>query len=159
MTSVLSTYDVHLDKHIDKYLPVQRLRTVLMSSRSSRPEVFCKKGTLRNFTKFTGKHLCQRLFSNKVAGLAKFCEMSKNTFFTEHIRTTASYTLLFSQKRSTIDVRHNPKYVSNIFLMIFTAVLLECFKQTNQIFRTAIFQDVFDDLILSYDLISLFPSI
>ena len=26
----------------------------------SRPEVFCKKGVFRNFTKFTGKHLCQR---------------------------------------------------------------------------------------------------
>ena len=38
-------------------------------NRSSRPEVFCKKGVLRNFTKFTGKHLCQRLFFNKVAGL------------------------------------------------------------------------------------------
>ena len=38
--------------------------------RSSRPEVFCKKGVLRNFTKFTGKHLCQSLFFNKVAGLA-----------------------------------------------------------------------------------------
>ena len=37
--------------------------------RSSRPEVFCKKGVLRNFTKFTGKHLCQSLFFNKVAGL------------------------------------------------------------------------------------------
>ena len=30
--------------------------------RSSRPEVFCKKGVLRNFAKFTGKHLCQSLF-------------------------------------------------------------------------------------------------
>ena len=40
-----------------------------MSLRSSRPEVFRKKGALRNFTKFTGKHLCQRLFFNKVAGL------------------------------------------------------------------------------------------
>ena len=29
--------------------------------RSSRPEVFCKKGVLRNSTKFTGKHLCQCL--------------------------------------------------------------------------------------------------
>ena len=29
---------------------------------SSLPEVFCKKGVLRNFAKFTGKHLCQRLF-------------------------------------------------------------------------------------------------
>ena len=33
------------------------------------PEVFCKKGVLRNFAKFKGKHLCQRLFFNKVAGL------------------------------------------------------------------------------------------
>ena len=32
-------------------------------------KVFCKKGVLRNFTKFTGKHLCQSLFFNKVAGL------------------------------------------------------------------------------------------
>ena len=36
--------------------------------RSSRPEVFCKKVLLRNFVKFTGKHLCQSLFFNKVAG-------------------------------------------------------------------------------------------
>ena len=38
--------------------------------RSSRQEVFCKKGALRNFAKFTGKHLCQSLFFNKVAGLS-----------------------------------------------------------------------------------------
>ena len=37
--------------------------------RSSRPKVFCKKGVLRNFAKFTGKHLCESLFFNKVAGL------------------------------------------------------------------------------------------
>ena len=36
--------------------------------RSFRPEVFCKKGVLRNFAKFTGKYLCQSLFVNKVAG-------------------------------------------------------------------------------------------
>ena len=30
--------------------------------RSSHPEVFCKKGVLRNIVKFTGKHLCQNLF-------------------------------------------------------------------------------------------------
>ena len=29
--------------------------------RSSRPDVFYKKGVLRNFTKFTGKHQCQSL--------------------------------------------------------------------------------------------------
>ena len=38
--------------------------------RSSCPEVFYKKGALRNFKKFAGKHLCQRLFFNKVADLA-----------------------------------------------------------------------------------------
>ena len=31
------------------------------SFRSSRPEVFCQKGVLRNFAKFIGKHLCQSL--------------------------------------------------------------------------------------------------
>ena len=31
-------------------------------SRSSLPEVFCEKGALRNFPKFTGKQLCQSLF-------------------------------------------------------------------------------------------------
>ena len=36
--------------------------------RSSRPFVFCK-GVLRNFAKFTGKHLCQSFFFNKVADL------------------------------------------------------------------------------------------
>ena len=28
-----------------------------------------KKGVLKNFTKFTGKHMCQNLFFYKVAGL------------------------------------------------------------------------------------------
>ena len=37
--------------------------------RSSSPEVFFKKGVLRNFVKFTGKHLCQIFSFNKVAGL------------------------------------------------------------------------------------------
>ena len=37
--------------------------------RSSRSEVFCKNGVLKNFAKFTGKHLCQSLFFSKVAGL------------------------------------------------------------------------------------------
>ena len=30
--------------------------------RGSRPGVFCKKGLLRNFAKFTGKYMCQSLF-------------------------------------------------------------------------------------------------
>ena len=37
--------------------------------KSSQPEVFCEKDVLRNFAKFTGIHLCQSIFFNKVAGL------------------------------------------------------------------------------------------
>ena len=37
--------------------------------RSSRPEVFCKKAVLKNFTKFTGRQLFEILSFNKVAGL------------------------------------------------------------------------------------------
>ena len=33
------------------------------------PEVFCKKSVLINFAKFTGKHLCQSIFFNKVSAL------------------------------------------------------------------------------------------
>ena len=52
--------------------------------RSSRPEVSCK-GVLRNFKKFTGKHLCQSFFLKKET-LAhvfscEFCELCKEKFF------------------------------------------------------------------------------
>ena len=49
--------------------PILWLIPYYESSRSSRPEVFCRKGVLRNFAKFTGKNLCEGLFSNNVAGL------------------------------------------------------------------------------------------
>ena len=41
----------------------------LLVFRSSYPRCFVRKGVLRNFAKFTSKHLYQSLFSNKVAGL------------------------------------------------------------------------------------------
>ena len=34
---------------------------VIYSYRGNRPKVFCKKGVLENFAKFTGKHLCWSL--------------------------------------------------------------------------------------------------
>ena len=66
-----------------------------MKFRSNRPEVFRKKGVLRNFAKVIGKHLCQSLFLIKLQAEAcnfikretqtrvfscKFCEISKKTF-------------------------------------------------------------------------------
>ena len=54
-----------------EYLPAASLSFNYLIFRSSRPDVFCKYGVLRNFAKFTGKHLCQSLYFNKVAGLRK----------------------------------------------------------------------------------------
>ena len=60
------------------------------------------KGVLKNFLKFTEKHLCQSLFFEKVAGLrpgtllkkrlwhrcfpVNFAEFLRKTFLTEHLR-------------------------------------------------------------------------
>ena len=78
--------------------------------RSSRPEAFCKKGVLRNFAKFTGKHLHQSLFFNKAAHLRPatllkkriwqscfpmtFAKFLRTPFITEHLR----WLLLFVRK-------------------------------------------------------------
>ena len=86
-TRVFSFYDFPVTKTTD---------------RSIRPEVFYKEGVLKDFAKFTGKHLCQRLFFNKVAGLrpaillkkklwhrcfpVNFSKFLRSPFFIEHLQ-------------------------------------------------------------------------
>ena len=43
--------------------------------------VFCKKGVLRDFGKFTGKYLCQSLFFEKVAGLGPATLLKKRHWY------------------------------------------------------------------------------
>ena len=55
-------------------------------NRNSHLDVFLKKLVLKNFAKFTGKHLCLSIFFNKKDTMAQvfsgeFCETFKNTFF------------------------------------------------------------------------------
>ena len=81
--------------------------------RSSRPEVFCKKDVLRNFAKFTGKHLCQSLFFRPATLLKKrlwhrcfsvnFAIFRSTPFLTEHLRW-----LLLNRDLRTF-VKCNPK--------------------------------------------------
>ena len=74
-------------------------------NRSSHRRCSVRKGVLRKFAKFTGKHLGQSLFFNKVQAEAcnfikketlaqvfscEFWETSKNTFFKEHLWTTTA---------------------------------------------------------------------
>ena len=49
--------------------PGKKLLTQISYNQKKPPDVLYKKDVLKNFTKFTGKHLCQSLFFNKVAGL------------------------------------------------------------------------------------------
>ena len=65
--------------------------------RRSQQDLFCKKDISKNFTKFIEKDMCQSLL-NKVRSLSlqiylkmvkmfccEFCEIVKNTFFTERL--------------------------------------------------------------------------
>ena len=72
-----------------------------------------KNGVLKNFSKFTGKHLCQSLFFNKTTCLRPatlykkrlvqvfscgFCKIFKNNFLTEHLRMLASQNMCSIKK-------------------------------------------------------------
>ena len=76
-----------------------------MMYRSSHRRCFVRKNVLRNFPKFTWKHLCQSLSLVKLKVSAcnfikreslaqvfscEFCKISKNSFFIKHFRATAS---------------------------------------------------------------------
>ena len=71
---------------------------LLLLFRSSHQRCSVRKGVLRNFAKFTGKHLRQGLFFNFIKKetltqvfFCDFCEIFKNNFLTEHLRSTATY--------------------------------------------------------------------
>ena len=48
--------------------PISNIVRKLLMNRSSHQRCSTKKDVLRNFSKFTGKHLRQSLFFNKIAG-------------------------------------------------------------------------------------------
>ena len=78
----------------------ENIKDDMLYIRSSRAEVLCKRGVLRNFAKFAGKHLFRVSFLIKLQATARifikketlvhvlsceFCENSKNTFFSLNI--------------------------------------------------------------------------
>ena len=59
--------------------------------RSSRSEVFCRKGVLRNLAKFTGKHPCQSLTSQILCNFIKKKRLWQRCFpvnFAKFLRTS-----------------------------------------------------------------------
>ena len=62
--------------------PCSILHKKLINNISSNRRCSIKKGVLKNFVKFTAKHLCQglgQMFS------CEFCEIFRNTFFTGYL--------------------------------------------------------------------------
>ena len=104
MTSSIDAFFVDFNPHI----------------KTPRTEVFCEKGVLGNFAKFTGKHLCQNLFINKVAGLfnfikketlaqvlsCEFCKISKNTFSYRTLPLAASDACVYEHKSKCPNMTH-----------------------------------------------------
>ena len=100
-----SVYSKNLKLYSIKDLILQvKCIKYLLIFRGGGPEVFCKKGVLRNFAKFMGKHLRQSLYFNKVAGLTllkqrlwhkyfpvTFAKFLRTPFLTEYLRWLLLY--------------------------------------------------------------------
>ena len=103
-------------------------------SRSSYPEMFYKTDVLKNFAKFTGKHLCQTLFFSKVTLLKKrlwyrcfpvsFAKFLRTAFSTNTSGGCACYS------SEQLWIKHLPGKVSqnsrgNILVLSWTKILLQ----------------------------------
>ena len=87
--------------------------------------MFCKKGILRNFTKFTGKHHFQSLFFYKLAALrpatllkkrlshrrfpVNFAKFLRTPLLTEHL-----WWLILNEERHDKDAKDTKYYIGNI---------------------------------------------
>ena len=67
------------NKNTASYLVIRFWHVNIIRNRSNCPEVFDKRTVLKNFEKFTGKHLCHSLFFDKFAGLQIFKKKDSGT--------------------------------------------------------------------------------
>ena len=110
-------------------------KNIFPVSRSSHQWYSIETGVLKNFTKFPGKDLCQSLFFNKVVGLRlasllkktlaqvfsyEFFKIFKNTFFTEHLWTTAS---VYIKRKKVKWVQQSTSVVTFHISSIFSRVI------------------------------------
>ena len=112
-----------------------RVQVLVPGFRSSRPEVFCKKGVLRNFKKFTEKRLCQSLLPSTLLKKrlqhrcfpVNFVKFLRTAFFIEHL-----WWLLLELgglEKKELCYRCFPE---NIFKFFWTAILYSCSRQGMQ---------------------------
>ena len=96
-----------------RFLDIFRFVDVSLNQQKQPPEVLFKKGALRNFAKFTGTHLCQSLFFNKVAVLRHATLLKKRLWhryfpvnFAKFLRTP------FLQNTSGVCFRIKRRYIT-----------------------------------------------
>ena len=117
--------------------------------------MFCKKGVLKNFANFTGKHLCRSLFLRPVTLLKRDCNTGvflwnlakflRTPFFTEHLRLQLLeiyFLIIKATSRNSFDVSwktvtceiidtYFPKCSCfHVFLLayFFTTLIFQCFE-------------------------------
>ena len=85
----------------------KRFFTELVTYRSSRPEVLCKKGVLRNFAKFTEKHLRPATLLKKRLWHrcfpVNFVKFLRTPFFAEHIWWLLPNILSFVREKELLE--------------------------------------------------------
>ena len=105
--------------------------------RSNTTKVFCKKVALKNFAKFTAKHLCQSPFFNKVAGLrsesllkwrlchkrflVNFVKLLRTFFFFRTPQVAASYSVTMCLITKLRRMRGSPVRLLSIFRIVVKA--------------------------------------
>ena len=103
---------------------------MLQKYRGSRQEVFCRKGVLRHFEKFTGKHLCQSLLFNKVAGLRTVTLLKKRFWY-------SCFPVNFSKFLKTTSITETP-----VNQLVFREELVELQFYYSQTFSLEVFKHI-----------------
>ena len=96
------------------------IRRLIFKSEAVTRRWSVKKAVLRNFTKYTWKHVCYNFFFNRVTGLGPlallkkrlwhrcfpviFVKFLRSRFFTEQLRATASVVFRFSNNGHTYSI-------------------------------------------------------
>ena len=102
----------------------------LIHFRSSQRRCVVRKGVLRHFTKFAGKHLCQSLFFNQVAG-----EVKKRLWHRRFPMNFAKFlrTPFLQNTSGCVLLSFIPFIILNCFKFIFSFFLLTHILSNNSI--------------------------
>ena len=99
-------------------------------ARSSHRRCFIKEDVLKNFAKFTGKHLCQSLFVNKIAGLRpQACNFIKKRLLHRHFSEN------FAKFSRTLFLQNKPNATASVELWKRTHCCLKACWNRNKCFR------------------------